>query len=150
MSGLEVVALGALVGGVASAGATIYAGNETRKASNEAAKRTVTAGKDEFAASQREAEERKLEGALVLSRQQAAAAASGGGGEDDAPTISRIMTETRKRIDYGVASTLAGGRNRQQNMLDRADATRKSGNASFLGSIFTGIGQASEAVAGAY
>ncbi len=145
MSGLEVIALGALVGGVASAGATIYAGNETRKASNAAAKRAETAGQAEFAASQREAQERKLEGALIESRQQAGAAASGGGAGSDAPTIVKIMTETRKRVDYGVASTMAGGRNRKQGYIDRAEATRASGNASFLGSILTGVGQVAEA-----
>lgn len=145
MSGFELLAGAALVGGLASAGAAIYAGSETNKAAQEAAKRSVTAGQAEFAASQREAEERKLEGALVMSRQQAAAAASGAGAGGDDPTIVRLMTETSKRATYGAESTLYGGRQRRQTYLDTADAQRASGNASFLGSIFTGIGRVAEA-----
>lgn len=146
MSGFETLAIAGLLAGAASAGATIYAGNETRRASELAARRAETAGQAEFAASQREAEERRLEGALIESQQQAAAAASGGGAGADAPTIVKIMTETRKRSEYGVATTMAAGRNRRQGYLDRAEATRASGNASFLGSILTGIGQFAEAV----
>lgn len=146
MSGFEILAGAALIGGLASAGASIYAGNEERKAGEAAAKRSITAGRAEFAASQREAEERKLEGQLVMSRQQAAAAASGGGAGGDDPTIVKLMTETAKRARYGEESALYGGRQRQQTYIDTADAQRTSGNASFLGSILTGIGRFAEAV----
>lgn len=145
MSGFELVAAAAIIGGVAAGAGSIYAGMETKKAADESAKRSVTAGQAEFAASQREAEERKLEGALVMSRQQAAAAASGAGAGGDAPTIVRLMTETSKRATYGAESTLYGGRQRRQTYLDTADAQRASGNASFLGSIFTGVGRMAEA-----
>lgn len=145
MSGFELVAVAALVGGAAAAAGSVYAGMETQKASNEAAKRSVNAGKGEFAASQREAQERQLEGQLVMSRQQAAAAASGAGAGGDAPTIVRLMTETSKRAAYGAESAMFGGRQRQQTYIDTADAQRASGNASFLGSIFSGVGRFAEA-----
>ncbi len=145
MSGVALLAGATLIGGLASAGASIYAGMETKKAADEGAKRSVTAGQAEFAASQRDAEERKLEGALVMSRQQAAAAASGAGAGGDAPTIVRLMTETSKRATYGAESTLYGGQQRRQTYIDTADAQRASGNASFLGSIFTGVGRVAEA-----
>lgn len=153
MSGLEMIALAGVVAagaGIAQAGATIYAGNETRKASYEAAKRDETAGQAEFASAQREAQERRLEGELVMSRQQAAAAASGGGAGADAPTIVRLMTETAKRSRYGQESTMFGGRSRRQTYFDSATSRRQTGDANFLGSIFTGLGQAGEAVAGAF
>jgi hypothetical protein len=147
MSGIETIALASVVAagaGLASAGATIYAGQQQKKAANEAAKRDETAGQAEFAAAQREAEERKLEGELVLSRQQAAAAASGGGAGSDAPTIVRLMTETAKRARYGVESTLYGGEQRRRTYLDSAAARRATGQANFMGSILTGIGQGLE------
>lgn len=147
MSGIETLAVAAVVGGLASAGATIYAGNEQRKAANAAAKRDERAGQAEFAASQREAEERKLEGEVILSRQQAAAAASGGGAGSDAPTIVRLMTETAKRARYGVESTLFGGQQRRQTYIETAQARRETGNANFLGSILTGFGQAAKGFA---
>ncbi len=141
MSGMETLAILGIAAAGASAVATIYAGNETRKAADEGAKRDITAGQAEFASSQREAEQRKLEGELIMSRQQAAAAASGGGAAGDAPTIVRLMTETAKRAQYGAESVLYGGRARRQGYIDTAAAKRESGNASFLGSIATGTGQ---------
>jgi len=144
MSGLETLAVLGIAAAGASAAATIYSGYETKRASDEAAKRDVTAGQAEFAASQREAEERKLEGQLIMSRQQAAAAASGAGAAGDAPTIVKLMTETAKRSQYGVDSVLYGGRERKQRYIDTADARRQTGNANFIGSILTGVGQFAE------
>ena len=97
MSGLEILAIAGIAAAGVGAAATIYGGMETKRAADEAAKRDVTAGQAEFAAAQREAGERKLEGQLIMSRQQAAAAASGAGAGADAPTIVRLMTETSKR-----------------------------------------------------
>ena len=144
MSGMETLAILGIAAAGASAAATIYAGHETRRASVEAAKRDVRAGKAEFAASQREADERRLEGQLIMSRQQAAAAASGAGASGDAPTIVRLMTETAKRTRFGVDSVLYGGRERRQGYIDTADARRQTGEANFIGSILTGIGQFAE------
>jgi len=144
MSGIETLAILGIAAAGATAAATIYAGNETRKASYEAAKRDETTGMAEFAAAQREAGERRLEGELILSRQQAAAAASGAGAGNDAPTIVRLMTETSKRAQYGVESTMYGGRARRQGYFDNAQARRQTGDASFLGSILTGVGQFAE------
>lgn len=147
MSGFEtLIAIGSIAAAGASAAASIYAGSETKRANDEGAKRDITAGKAEFAASQREAEQRKLEGQLIMSRQQAAAASSGAGAGGDAPTIVRLMTETAKRAQYGSESVLFGGRQRQQGYIDSADAKRQTGNASFLGSILTGVGQFAEGI----
>lgn len=144
MSGLELLAVAGIAAAGASAAATIYSGYQTKQAADEAAKRDEAAGRSEFAASQREAEERRLEGQLIQSRQQAAAAASGAGAGGDAPTIVRLMTETAKRSQYGVESTLYGGRDRRQRYFDTADSRRKTGEANFIGSIFTGVGQLAE------
>lgn len=144
MSGMETLAILGIAAAGASAAATVYSGWETKRAADDAAKRDERAGQAEFAASQREAQERRLEGELILSRQQAAAAASGAGASDDAPTIVRLMTETAKRVQYGVETTMYGGRARRQGYYDTAEARRQTGNASFLGSILTGVGQFAE------
>lgn len=144
MSGLETLAVLGIVAAGAGAAATIYGGMETRRAADEAAKRDETAGTAEFAAAQREAQERKLEGQLIMSRQQAAAAASGAGAGADAPTIVRLMTETSKRTQYGVDSVMYGGRQRRQGYIDTAQARRETGNANFIGSILSGVGQFAE------
>jgi hypothetical protein len=152
MSGIETALLiggtvASVVAGGAAAAASIYAGNQTRDAAYEAARRDERAGRDEFAAAQREAQERKLEGELILSRQQAIAAASGAGAGSDAPTIVRLMTETAKRSRYGMETAMYQGRSRRQTYFDSAESRRKTGDASFLGSIFTGIGQFAEGFA---
>ncbi len=144
MSGIETLAVMGIVAAGASAAASVYSGYETKRANDAAAARDVTAGQAEFAASQREAEQRKLEGQLISSRQQALAAASGAGAGADAPTIVRLMTETSKRSRYGEESTLYGGRARRQGYIDSAQAKRDTGNASFLGSILTGVGRLAE------
>jgi len=144
MSGLEILAIAGIAAAGVGAAATIYGGMETKRAADEAAKRDVTAGQAEFASSQRDAQERKLEGQLIMSRQQAAAAASGAGASGDAPTIVRLMTETAKRSQYGVDSVMYGGRARRQGYIDTAQARRETGNANFIGSILTGVGQFAE------
>jgi hypothetical protein len=145
MSGLETLAIAGIVAGVAGAAGSIYEGYQTQQAAYEAARRDERAGQAEFAASQREAEERRLEGEIIMSRQQAAAAASGGGAGSDAPTIVRLMTESAKRARYGQESTLFGGRSRKQTYIETAQSRRATGDANFLGSILTGIGQTAEA-----
>ena len=68
----------------------------------------------------------------------------------DAPTIVKLMTETAKRARYGVESTLFGGRSRQQSYIDTAGSRRQTGDANFLGSIFTGIGMVGEGISNAF
>lgn len=89
--------------------------------------------REDFAASQREALERRFEGELVLSRQQAAAAASGAGADD--PTIVRLMTDTAARAEYGRSSVMYGAESRRATLFRSAAARRKSGDNSFLGGI---------------
>lgn len=135
-----IASIAAIGSAVIGAGAAIYAGNASRDAAFATALREEAKGREEFAASQREAEERKLQGRLIQSRQQAIAAASGGGAGADAPTIVKLMTETARRTDYGVRSTLYAGESARQAYYDSAAARRRGGDRTFLGSIFTGLG----------
>lgn len=131
-----VVGTGAAVYGAYQSGENAkQQGASDREAAYMLAQQEEATGREDFAASQRDARERKLEGELIMSRQQAVAAGSGGGAGADAPTIIRLMTETAKRARYGEESVLAGGRARQDRYNASAAARRISGDNSFLGGI---------------
>lgn len=151
---IATVAAGAAA--VVGAGAQIYGGYAQQQASDKAAAQTTAQyqaealqlqekGRAEFAASQRDAIERRLQGQIVLSQQQAAAAASGGGAGGDAPTIVRLMTETAQRGDYGAESALYQGRS-QQSIYDKSaandlvSAANPSKSNNFIGSLLDGVG----------
>ena len=141
MASLATVAAVATIGSaVIGAGASIYGGKQQQKASELAARQERLAGKNELAASQREAEDRRREGRLIMSAQMAEAAASGAGAGDDAPTITKILTDTGERVEYGVQSTMYPGRSRRDDYFLSADARVASGGASFFGSILDGLG----------
>lgn len=102
---------------------------------------------EEIAASQRDALDKRREGALASSRAQAVAAASGGGAGTDAPTIVKIMSGIAGQADYNAKTSLYGGRSRAQGLRQQAKATRDSAQASLLGSVIGGIGQTAETAA---
>jgi hypothetical protein len=141
MSGFEAIAAIATVAslGISVAG-SIFGGQKEKEADYATAHTLEGMGRDEFAASQREAEEKKLQGKLIESRIQAVAAASGGGAGADSPTIMKLLTETGERNRYAVQSTLYAGARQRQNYMESAAAKRRSGDASLLGSFFTGFG----------
>lgn len=138
----SVAAIGATVigTGIQVAG-SIYSANQDKAAAYQQALNEEGAGRAEFAAAQRDALERKLEGELTMSRQQALAAASGGGAGSDAPTIVKIMADTASRSKYGQDSALYQGEERRSVLYKSADNRRKSGDNSFLGGLFTAAGQ---------
>lgn len=136
------IAAGATIAStVVSAGASIYEGHVAKESAYAAAQQEEAKGDAEFANMQRQAEERKFEAALILSKQQAAAAASGGGAGADAPTIVKIMEKTAQRAEYGRASVIYAGGEAKKSYYASAAARRKSGDNSFLGGILSGGGQ---------
>jgi hypothetical protein len=128
------------VAAVVGAGASVYGGFLARQEAEERAHEYEKMGKQEFAAAQADAVERRLQGQLILSRQQAAAAASGGGAGADAPTIVRLMSETAKRIDYGAQSDMYGGYSRRSTYFTSAANSRRSGANALIGGILDGVG----------
>lgn len=144
MSGLEpiiaIAAIGTMVAAGVSAAGSIYGGQQKQEANYAAGMQEEAQGRAEFAASQQESFERRLEGQLIMSRQQAAAAASGGGAGSDAPTIVKLLTETGERAQLGEASVRYGGEIRRDALYNSASARRKTGDSSFLGGILDGIG----------
>lgn len=124
------------IGGTAiSAWGAVEEGRASQEALNLSADQDEAAGREVFAASQREANERRLEGELIMSKQLAIAAASGGGAREDAPTIMRILTKTGERAKYGSDTALYNGLESKRTYYQDAEAKRKSGGANYFGSL---------------
>jgi hypothetical protein len=134
MSGLELI--GALVSGVG----TIASGVAADNAAQQDALNMDAQGKEEMAASQRDAIAKRREGQILNSRAQAVAAASGAGAGADAPTIVKLMSQTAGEGEYNAQSALFGGRSRQAGLMQGAASRRAEGRASLLGSSFAGFG----------
>lgn len=138
MSGLELIGL---IGTGLSAAGTIAAGKAEQENQEFVARQEQDKAKEEFAASQREAQQARREARIAQSRQQALAAASGGGAGADAPTIVRLMSDTAGQGELNAGSAIYGGQQRAAGLNDSAKARRRSGRASFLGSVLGGFGQ---------
>lgn len=138
MSGLELIGL---IGTGLSAAGTIAAGKAEQENQNFVAKQEEMKAKEEFAASQRDAQQARREANLAQSRQQALAAASGGGAGSDAPTIVKLMSDVAGQGELNAGSAIYGGQQRAAGLNDSAKARRRSGKASFLGSVLGGFGQ---------
>jgi len=141
MSGLELI--GALVSGFGMVASGVAADRSARQD----ALNMEAAGKEEMAASQREAEVKRRESRLVNSRAQAVAAASGAGAGADAPTIVKLMSQTASEGEYNAGSVMFGGQSRQRGLLQGAASRRAEGRASLLGSALGGFGTAAKGIA---
>ena len=130
----------AVIGSIVQAAGSIASGIAANNAAQEEARQLEARGKEEFAASQREALERRREGEVVNSRAQAIAAASGAGA--DAPTIVRLMSDTAGQAEFNAQTDLYGGRQRRAGLRDSARARRAEGQASLMGSFFDAAGTA--------
>lgn len=129
-----------LIGALISGAGTIASGIAANNAAQQEAMQLEEKGKEELAASQRDANQKRREGALVNSRQQALAAASGAGAGADAPTIVKLMTDTAGQAEYNAQVDLYGGKSRKQGLYDAAANRRREGKASLLGSVLGGFG----------
>jgi len=141
LSGLE------MIGGLIGAAGTLASGIAANNQAKSEALAMEAQGREEFAASQRDAEVKKREGRIAMSRQQAVAAASGGGADD--ASIIKLMTRTASESDFNARTVMYGGEQRKRGLFDSAKNRRTSGQASLLGSVFAATGQAVKSAAGA-
>lgn len=132
---------------VVGAGASVYSAYQShqqgvamQQEANRQALIDEASGKAEFAASQREAELRRLEGKLIMSRQQAYAAASGAGAGANDPTILRIMSKTGENAEQNARVALYQGESRMADYYNQAQARRISGRNNFVGKMLEGFG----------
>lgn len=135
MSGLE------LVGTVLGAVGTIAQGAAEKRNQDFIAKQEEMRAKEEFASSQREAQQYRDEAKIAASRAQALAASSGGGAGTDAPTIVKIMSDTAGQGALNSGTALYGGISRRAGLMDSAKGRRAAGRASLMGSVLGGFGQ---------
>lgn len=138
MSGLELLPL---IGAAVSGAGTVMSGVAANQAAKQEALQMEAKGREELAASQREADAKRREGQLVNSRAQALAAASGAGAGMDAPTIVKLMSQTAGAAELNAQTDLFGGKSRKQGLFDAAANRRREGKASLLGSVLGGFGQ---------
>lgn len=123
-----------------SAYSTYQQGQAQQAQAEQVAQQDMLAGKNEFAASQREAELRKQEGNLIMSTQRAYAAASGGGSGADDPTITKILTDTGAKTQFGADSYMYQGQQREDDYFANASATRQTGANNFMGATLSALG----------
>ena len=142
-------ALGGL-GALISAGGTIASGVASSNAAKYEAQQMEIKAAEERAAATREAQQKRREGELVMSRQQALAAASGAGAGTDAPTIVKLMTDTAKESEYNALTARYGGESRARGLLDSAKARRTSGRSSLMGSVIGGFGEGASGLSRAF
>lgn len=135
MSGFE------LIGPILGAVGTIASGAAEKRNQDFIAKQEEMKGKEEFAASQREAQQYRDEAKLAMSRAQALAASSGGGAGSDAPTIVKILSDTAGQGELNAGTATYGGISRRAGLFDSAKGRRAAGKASLMGSALSGFGQ---------
>lgn len=148
LSGIGTAA--SVVGTGVSALGAIQQGRAAQAAADYEAKQMGIKGAEERAAAGREAQMKRKEGELALSRQQALAAASGAGAGTDAPTIVKLMSDTAGQSAYNAGVVNYGGESRAQGLFDSARGRRASGKASYLGSVIGGFGQAASGLGKAF
>jgi hypothetical protein len=129
-----------LLGTVVSAMGTIAQGKAAEAAAEFEAKQLEMRGKEERAASQREALEKKREGDLVQSRFQASAAASGAGAGSMDPTIAQLSSDIAGQSKYGQLMERYVGEERKRGLDTQAKAREMEGEAARKGSMFSAFG----------
>lgn len=136
-----------VIGGAVQAQGYNQAADAAEEDAEFEAQQLERSGKEEFAASQREAFAARRESRLAQSRAQAVAAASGGGAGADAPTIVQIMGGLARQGELNAQSALYVGESRRAGARDQAFATRRTGRSQAAGyrnnafaSILSGIG----------
>lgn len=130
-------ALGAVASVISAIGGVVSGIAANNQAKYEAAQQEAQ-GREEYASSQRDAEQKRKEAELVNSRAQALSAYSGAGASD--PTIIQLMTQTTQQGEYNAQTALYGGEQRKRGLFDQAKGTRLTGEASLFGSFLGAAG----------
>ncbi|HEV2898842.1 MAG TPA: hypothetical protein VGX71_13600 [Pseudaminobacter sp.] len=133
------LSLGAtLIGGGVTAAGTIAAGNSQETAAEFQAKQLEQQGKEERAASQREADRVRKERDFILSRQQTVAAASNLGALDE--TVLDLAGDVSEEAKLQEGLIRYGGEERAKGRTAQAAASRMEGRAAKTGSRFSAAG----------
>lgn len=126
------------VGTAVSAVGTIAGGAAQKSAADYQAAQLEQQGKEEIAASQREAEQARKEKNFVLSRQQAVAGSSGLGALDE--TVQDLAGDVAQQGAVNEQTALYGGQERAKGRRAQAASARLEGKAAQIGSYFSAAG----------
>ncbi len=131
---------------VVTAGGQLAAGQAAQMGAEHEAKQLEQQGKEEYASSTREAQERRREADLLIS----AARARGAGSGADASDVGMIerVGEIESAGDYNVLASLFEGKVKKQSLFNQAAASRwggkvayKAGRTQALGTAIKGGGK---------
>lgn len=136
MAGLSLIA--GLVGSAISAAGTIAAGKAQQESKEFEAKQLEIQGQEERAASQRDAERKRKEGNLILSRQQAVASASNLGALDE--TVQDLAGDVVQETEFQTGMIRYGGEERARGRRAQAAASRFEGANAKAGSKLAAAG----------
>lgn len=136
-----------LAGSAVSAVGTIAAGNAAAADAEFQAKQLKAKGREEFAASQRAAEEKRKETGLALSRSQALSAASGAG---TGGSVLESEMDIAGRGELLALDELYRGESAKRGRFDQAKAVRRSGKAAQQGALFSAGGTILSGIGSAY
>jgi len=121
------------IGTALSVGSTIYGGIRANQTAKAESKELQKKGDRELAASQREADRRRRETNLLVSRQQAVAAASGAGASD--PSVKAVMEKTQAEGDYNAQLDMYNGLVSRADNYHDAAVTRSEGKSKMWSSF---------------
>lgn len=127
-----------IIGTIVSAVGTIAGGIAQKNAADFQAEQLERQGKEERAASQREADRARKERDFVLSRQQAVASASNLGALDE--TVLDLAGDVAQQGAMNAAMIRYGGEERMKGRQAQAAAARMEGRAAMMGSMFGAAG----------
>lgn len=121
------------IGTALSVGSTIYGGVRGYQSSKIESGLMKEKGDNELAAAQREAQRKRRETNLLLSRQQAVAAASGAGAKD--PSVMSVMAKTEAEGNYNAQLDMYNGLVSRADLYREAAVTRSEGKSKLFGSL---------------
>lgn len=121
------------IGTALTAGSTIYGGLQANAESKIAQKAMQRKGDLEATAAQQQADAKRRETNLLLSRQKAVAAASGAGASD--PSVLSVMEKTKAQGDYSAMMDMYNGTVSRSDLYAEGDTVRREGKSKLRGSF---------------
>lgn len=121
------------IGTALSAASTVYGGVAANSMAKGEAKNLKKKGDQELAVAQKEADRKRRETKLLLSRQQAVAGASGAGASD--PTVLSIMGKTEEEGKTAAMLDMYNGMVNRSDLFTEAGTVRAEGRSKLFGSF---------------
>ncbi len=121
------------IGTALSVGSTVYGGLSAYKQGKDTSKALKAKGERELAVSQREAERKRRETQLLVSRQNAIAGASGAGATD--PSVLAVMGKTKTEGDNAAMLDMYNGMVNRSDLYTEANTVRGEGKSKLFGTF---------------